>query len=231
MRKIAGLSWLWASLLAYVTIAVPRPAGAQAPVAPIHLDDDQPVTLRFYGAPDADLFTHELDASFQGVLKENFYATARDGFPAGFISASAPGMPWGGTMWTRDAGTFLRELVMRGYYQHAALIAECLMHLVEKNQDGFYTFPRYFKGSTRDTGTEFDGTAAIIIAMEALWEPEISLCGFVAGELLRLRLAEGASRRRHRRVRLRHENLRPVLQRGAKQSHHAGGDGHGAHGG
>ena len=170
MRKIAGLSWLWASLLAYVTIAVPRPAGAQAPVAPIHLDDDQPVTLRFYGAPDADLFTHELDASFQGVLKENFYATARDGFPAGFISASAPGMPWGGTMWTRDAGTFLRELVMRGYYQHAALIAECLMHLVEKNQDGFYTFPRYFKGSTRDTGTEFDGTAAIIIAMEALWE-------------------------------------------------------------
>jgi hypothetical protein len=170
MRKIAGLSWLWASLLACLTIAVPRPAGAQALVAPIRLDDDQPVTLRFYGAQDADLFTREIDASFQGVLEENFYATPRDGFPAGFISASAPGMPWGGTMWTRDAGTFLRELVMRGYYQHAALIAECLMQLVEKNQDGFYTFPRYFKGSTRDTGTEFDGTAAIVISMEALWE-------------------------------------------------------------
>ncbi len=170
MKKIAGLVWLWATFLTCLTIALSRPVEAQIPASPIRLDDDQPVTLRFYGAPDADLFTHELDASFQGVLKENFYATAKDGFPAGFISASAPGMPWGGTMWTRDAGTFLRELVMRGYYQHAALIVECLMHLVEKNPDGFYTFPRYFKGSTRDTGTEFDGTGAIVIAMEALWE-------------------------------------------------------------
>jgi hypothetical protein len=170
MRKNARLSHLWVLFIACMTIAASRPANAQVAAAPIQLDRDQPVTLRFYGAPDADLFTRELDASFQGVLKENFYATAGDGFPAGFISASAPGMPWGGTMWTRDAGTFLRELVMRGYYQHAALIAECLMQLVEKNPEGFYTFPRYFKGSTRDTGTEFDGTAAIIIAMESLWE-------------------------------------------------------------
>ena len=120
MRKNARLSCLWALFIACMTITASRPAKAQVAAAPIQLDNDQPVTLRFYGAPDADLFTRELDASFQGVLKENFYATARDGFPAGFISASAPGMPWGGTMWTRDAGTFLRELVMRGYYQHAA---------------------------------------------------------------------------------------------------------------
>ena len=93
-----------------------------------------------------------------------------DGFPAGFISASAPGMPWAGSMWTRDAGTFMRELVMRGYYQHAALLAECLMHLVEKNQDGFYAFPRYFKGSESGTGTEFDGTGAIVIGMVLLWQ-------------------------------------------------------------
>jgi hypothetical protein len=170
MRKNAGLSCLWALFLACLTIAASRPALAQVPTARIQLDNDRSVMLRFYGASSADLFTREIDASFKGVLDENFYSTAKDGFPAGFISASAPGMPWGGTMWTRDAGTFLRELVMRGYYQHAALIAECLMHLVEKNQDGFYTFPRYFKGSKRDTGTEFDGTAAIVIAMEALWE-------------------------------------------------------------
>ncbi len=170
MRKNVGSSFLLALFIACMTIAASRPANAQVAAAPIQLDNDQPVTLRFYGAPDADLFTRELDASFNGVLEKNFYSTARDGFPAGFISASAPGMPWGGTMWTRDTGTFLRELVMRGYYQHAALIAECLMQLVEKNPDGFYTFPRYFKGSTRDTGTEFDGTAAIIIAMESLWE-------------------------------------------------------------
>ena len=158
------------TLFACAAIEAPHPANAQQPRNGIQLQNDQPVTLRFYGSPDADLFTRELDASFQGVLEENFYPTARDGFPAGFISASAPGMPWGGTMWTRDAGTFMRELVMRGYYQHAALIAECLMHLVEKNQDGFYTFPRYFRGSTHDSGTEFDGTAAIVIAMEILWE-------------------------------------------------------------
>jgi hypothetical protein len=145
-------------------------ASARTPDASIPLDDDQPVTLRFYGSPTADLFTRELEASFNGVLETNFYPKAKSGFPAGFISASAPGMPWAGTMWTRDAGTFMRELIMRGYYQHAALIAECLMHLVEKNTDGFYAFPRYFKGSTPASGSEFDGTAAIVIAMEELWE-------------------------------------------------------------
>ncbi len=170
MRKIAGFTWLWASFLACLTFAASRPSGAQAPAAPVHLDDDQPVTLRFYGSTTADLLTRELDASFNGVLEENFYPKSRDGFPAGFISASAAGMPWAGTMWTRDTGTFMRELVMRGYYQHAALIAECLMHMVEKNHDGFYAFPRYFKGSEQGTGSEFDGTAAIVIAMTTLWE-------------------------------------------------------------
>jgi hypothetical protein len=158
------------AIFACLTASVLRAADAQKPAASIRLEDDQPITLRFYGSTDADLFTREVDASFQGVLQTNFYAQARDGFPAGFISASAPGMPWVGTMWTRDAGTFLRELIMRGYYQHGSLLAECLMNLVEKNQDGFYAFPRYFKGSAPGTGTEFDGTGAIVIAMVALWE-------------------------------------------------------------
>lgn len=145
---------------------------AQAPssVPWVDLGHDRSVTLRFYGSSDADLFTREVQASFKGVLKEDFYAEARDGFPAGFISASTPGMPWAGTMWTRDAGTFMRELVMRGYYQHASLLAECLMKLVQKNDSGYYAFPRYFRGAAPGTGTEFDGTGAIVIAMELLWE-------------------------------------------------------------
>jgi hypothetical protein len=143
---------------------------AQSPQSWIRLQDDQPVTLRFYGSRDADLFTQELQASFDGVLKEDFYPSARDGFPAGFVSASAPGRGWAGTMWSRDGGTFMRELVMRGYYQHASLLAECLMDLVRKNPDGFYTFPRYFKASQPGWGTELDGTGAIIISLTDLWE-------------------------------------------------------------
>jgi hypothetical protein len=143
---------------------------AQVTESQIRLDKDRAVTLRFYGSPTADLFTREAADSFEGVLHENFYSEPRDGFPAGFISASAPGMPWAGTMWTRDTGTFMRELVMRGYYAHASLLAECLMHLVQKNSEGFYAFPRYFRKSTPGSGTEFDGTGAIVIAMSQLWE-------------------------------------------------------------
>ena len=87
------------------------------------LQEDHPVSLRFFGSPDAELFTKELDASFQGVLQDNWIATTENGFPAGFVNASLPGFPWAGTMWSRDGGTFMRELVMRGYYQHAATLA------------------------------------------------------------------------------------------------------------
>lgn len=136
------------------------------------IETDQPISLQFFGSPDAELFTRELDASFQGVLEKNFVSVAGNGFPAGFVNASLPGFPWAGTMWTRDGGTFMRELVMRGYYQHAALLAECLMDLARKNQQGFYAFPEYFKGSEPGPGpsTELDGTASVIIGMVLLWE-------------------------------------------------------------
>lgn len=169
MLKLKSIANFFAMLSCIVWVTC-SPANAQLPRSWIHLQDDQRVTLRFYGSKVADLFTREIQASFDGVLKEDFYAQARDGFPAGFVSASTPGMPWAGTMWTRDAGTFMRELIMRGYYQHASLLAECLMSLVEKNRDGFYAFPRYFKGSESATGTEFDGTGAIVIAMAQLWD-------------------------------------------------------------
>jgi len=143
---------------------------SQAPAASIQLEDDQPVSLRFFGSSNADLFTRELNESFEGVLSKSFVATASNGFPAGFVNASLPGFPWAGTMWTRDAGAFMRELVMRGYYQHASLEAECLMSLVEKDHDGYYSFPRFFKGAQPGSGSELDGTASIVIGMELLWE-------------------------------------------------------------
>ncbi len=156
--------------LVALTASGPFSRGADASSSAIRLQDDQAVSLRFFGSPDAELFTKELNASFQGVLDKSFYAQARDGFPAGFVSASLPGFPWAGTMWSRDGGTFMRELVMRGYYQHAALLAECLMHLVEKDQNGFYSFPEYFKGSQPGSGSELDGTTSIVIGMVLLWE-------------------------------------------------------------
>jgi len=157
-------------MLAAGMLAAPAAFNAQPAPASSRLNDDQSVTLRFFGTPTADLFTRELEASFQGVLDKNFVSQSSNGFPAGFVNASLPGFPWAGTMWSRDGGTFMRELVMRGYDQHAALLAECLISLVEKNPDSFYSFPRYFKGSARGSGTEVDGTASIVIGMGLLWE-------------------------------------------------------------
>ena len=157
-------------MLAAGMLAAPAAFNAQPAPASSRLNDDQSVTLRFFGTPTADLFTRELEASFQGVLDKNFVSQSSNGFPAGFVNASLPGFPWAGTMWSRDGGTFMRELVMRGYDQHAALLAECLISLVEKNPDSFYSFPRYFKGSARGSGTEVDGTASIVIGMVLLWE-------------------------------------------------------------
>ena len=88
----------------------------------IRLQDDKPISLRFFGSTVADLFTREIEESFHGVLENNLVTKPGNGFPAGFVSTSPAGQIWGGTMWTRDGGTFMRELVMRGYYEHAALL-------------------------------------------------------------------------------------------------------------
>jgi hypothetical protein len=174
--------------LAAVTASAPASGGPKPPDSSAHLEDDRPIALRFFGAPDAELLTREFEESFQGVLRKNFVAKAADGFPPGFIGATPRGQIWGGSMWTRDGGTFMRELVMRGYYEHAALVAECLIGMVEKNPEGFYSFPMFFKGSKPGTvdwppgmhvttdlavaryGTELDGTTSIIIGMVLLWE-------------------------------------------------------------
>jgi hypothetical protein len=157
---IGVLSALWAA--AYGALAQePSMSGLQG---------DPQASLRFSGTPSAELFSREIEASFDGVLEKDFVSSAADGEPAGFVNASPKGQPWAGTMWTRDSGTYLRELTMRGYYAHASLLADCLMNLVDKNADGFYSYPRFFRGAQHGTGSELDGTSAIVIGMVLLWE-------------------------------------------------------------
>lgn len=127
-------------------------------------------SLSFSGSSSADLFTKEIEASFQGVLEKDFVSVPANGEPAGFVNASPAGQPWNGTMWTRDAGTYLRELTMWGDYEHAALLAHCLIQLVDRNRDGFYSYPRFFRGDKKASGTELDGSSAIVIGMVLLWE-------------------------------------------------------------
>ncbi len=133
------------------------------------ISKDTPGELRFFGSADAELFTKEIEASLQGVLAKNYKTDYRPYMP-GYITASVDGRPWHDTLWSRDGGTFLRELVLWGYLQRACLTAECLIKLVQKNKEGFYTFPEYFKGTKPASGTELDGTASIIIGMTLLWQ-------------------------------------------------------------
>ncbi len=125
--------------------------------------------VRFFGPESADLFSLEVEASFQGVLTKNFVSDPADP-NAGFVFASIDGRPWSDTMWTRDAGTFLRELALWGNLQDACLLAERLMDLVRPNSEGFSTFPEYFKPGQPGSGSEMDGTSAIVIGLVLLWE-------------------------------------------------------------
>jgi hypothetical protein len=136
-----------------------------------NLVGDRPGKLEFFGSDTATLFTKEVNESFQGVFEHNYVSNSDGKFPAGFLQASPIPQGWSGTMWTRDGGTFLRELVLWGYYDHACQVAQCLMDFVGTNQDGFIAFPRYFAPRmVRESGTEMDGNAAIIISMVMLWQ-------------------------------------------------------------
>ena len=128
-----------------------------------------PGTIRFWGSSTAVLFTLEIAASMEGVLRYNFVSDPADPM-LGFVSASINGRPWTDTMWTRDAGVFLRELVQWGDMQRACQVANCLMDLVRPNTQGFLTFPMYFKRGEPASGSELDGTAAILIGLVLLWE-------------------------------------------------------------
>lgn len=125
--------------------------------------------MTFTGTPSAGLFSKELAASLAGVLQYNFISRTDDPkLPPGFIRASPEPQPWYKTFWTRDGGTFLRELVHWGYREDACTEARCLMQLVGRNAEGFQAFPRYFSGRAPASGEELDGTSAIIIGLTLL---------------------------------------------------------------
>ena len=79
--------------------------------ATFNLQSDQPGQITFRGSNSADLFTKEVNESFKGALALDYVSKPGGKFPVGFLNASPAGQPWYGTMWTRDAGTFMRELV------------------------------------------------------------------------------------------------------------------------
>ena len=153
---------------------------------PFDLEEDLAGALRFWGSAEAELYTREVAESGRGVLELSYVSESDGDLPSGFLHTSPEGQYWSGTMWTRDAGAFLRELVLWGYYEHASLTSQCLMDLVQKNRSGFYTFPEYFRGQQSRSpfeigedhtyppptseSDELDGTASIIIAMVLLWQ-------------------------------------------------------------
>lgn len=127
--------------------------------------------MAFFGSDSADLFTKEVNESFKGVLAYDFVSRPDGKFPAGFLNASPAGQPWYGTMWTRDGGTFMRELVSWGYYEHACQVAKLMMDYVGTNSDGFVAFPRFIDPQQGfASGSEMDGQTATIIAMVSLWQ-------------------------------------------------------------
>ncbi len=158
---------------------------------------NKPGTLVFEGTYCAALFSKEIAASMEGALRKNYIGplnthnsnptpkeveVSLDGIlrknyidplkinSVGFVQASVDGRPWTNTMWTRDAGVFLRELIHWGYFGHACMTADCLIEYVEKNEDGFYCFPEHFYLGNKGSGSELDGTGAIVISLVLLCE-------------------------------------------------------------
>ena len=171
MRSYRWLMIATAAAL-HMVAAMPSRAVSGAPAANgFNLQIDKPGSLNFFGPKGAGYFSGEISNSLQGVLTLNYVSHPESGFPAGFLNASPQSQPWSGTMWTRNAGAFLREMVFWGYYEHACQTARCLMDFAGTNQTGFIAFPRYFAPARpHESGAEMDGHAAIIIAMVSLWQ-------------------------------------------------------------
>ena len=167
-RSAAKVIWAITALaVCWVVLAV----GAQAAAGSFDLQADWPGTLTFYGPESADLFAKEINDSYQAALKLNFVAPGDGKYPAGFLHASPVPQEWSGSFWTRDGATFMRELTGWGYFEHACMLARCLMQFAGTNKEGYVVFAEYFRpGDVNKTGAEMDGHGAIIIAMVGLWQ-------------------------------------------------------------
>lgn len=142
---------------------------------------DNPGCLSFEGpsvkgVEIAKTFSRQVNASFAGVLDRSYVYPGpryRDGtkseYPQGTIHSAPRHTGHWKTMWTRDVGTFFRELVLWGYLEHAKLTASTLIDLVAKNKEGYHTYPEQL-GKTPSAGHELDGTTTIIMAMIRLWQ-------------------------------------------------------------
>jgi len=125
--------------------------------------------LQFTGSPEAVLFSRELAESFDGVMAKN-RIVAGGGLSTGAFTASVDGRPWFDTIWMRDNGAMLRELVHYGEFEAAKALFLALTRSVEPNADGFWTFPMFTKIGGKESGHEWDGTALIVVSSLLLWE-------------------------------------------------------------
>ena len=170
---VLAATGLFSSLLCAqntTSYAAANPPGFEN-TARFNLQADTPGKIEFFGSDSASLFTKEVSESFKGTLERDYVSDSDGKFPLGFVNASPSSQPWYGTMWTRDAGTFMRELVFWGYYEHACQVAQCIMDYVSTNSNGYVSFPRYLSPEDgRTNGTEMDGQAACIISMAELWQ-------------------------------------------------------------
>lgn len=126
---------------------------------------DKPMTLEFTGSETAELFTRQISDSFSGVLCHNFLYDPEN---IGFVTASIDGRVFSDTLWPRDAGVFLRELVCWGYLGRACLLAHRLMCLCGVNELGFGSYPEKIEPGKVESGYELDGTAAILVGFGLL---------------------------------------------------------------
>lgn len=132
----------------------------------------QRASLNFYSSSSVwpGVFSQLAAASFDGVMTYDY--ALPPGVPVGYVQSSPHPQPWWGTMWTRDAGAFLRECVLWGDVDAAAATAQLLMQLAPKNPAGFISFPgRFDLLQPGDTSlSEVDASASIFISSVLLWQ-------------------------------------------------------------
>lgn len=135
------------------------------------LENLKPATIHFFGRPVAELFSKEVELSIEGVLANTYVSTDNSSLgPKGFIAASTRGYACEDTCWTRDCGAFLREASLWGYTEPAINIAHYLISYVSVGEDGHYTFPMFFQGQNKGSGSELDGTCIIVVGLIRLWQ-------------------------------------------------------------
>src|SRR5258708_12392511 len=120
--------------------------------------------ISFRGTPQAEFCSGIINESWAGTLKLNLVRTATATEPAGFVHASPPGQEWSGTFWTRDGGTYLRELTLWGADTEMRLVANAVIDLVGRNEEGFRTYPEYFKRGSPHPRHDLHATHSSTIA-------------------------------------------------------------------